>query len=70
MSEAQPPDLTHMAAQIAETRDAVVELAIAYQELTAEKRTLARAIRELVDMRLLNPQLLAAGDGGPNAQNG
>jgi hypothetical protein len=70
MSEAQSPDLTQFAAQLAETRAAVVELAICYQELTAEKRTLARAIRELVDMRLLNPHLLTASDGGPNAQTG
>jgi hypothetical protein len=69
-SETQAPDLTEMAALIAETRAGMVELALAYEQLTEEKRRLARAIRELVDMRLLNPQLLAAVDGGPHAQTG
>ncbi|MGO9935138.1 MAG: hypothetical protein ACLPV8_25450 [Steroidobacteraceae bacterium] len=60
------PRLEHMVTQIAETRLAVIELATAYGELVAEKRTLARAIRELVDMRLLNPTLLHATDGEPH----
>jgi hypothetical protein len=70
MSETQDPQLSlaHMAVQIAETRLAMVELAIAYEELTEQKRRLARAIRDLVEMRLLNPALLPAAEGERHVQ--